>query len=202
VRFVLAIGATLLLFGCGDDTGTAAPPDGQLDGPAPDARPDGMPDAPGPPDAPSQLSDAGNNTTPVTPHVIPCGLAGETCDTTGNSPRCCGSRGTLSFMCVGNGANPDGGSCDLDEDCDGAEDCNGAEVCCGVSQGAGALAVRSRCQASCGGNPGEHVLCHNHTQCPSQAPICCTGMIAGIRLPSGACTTAAMIPQGAVCDTP
>jgi hypothetical protein len=187
-----ALGLVVLIpfftLGCGDDTGTNGTPDA----PMVDARPiDARIDAP-PIDAP--MIDA-DNSTPTTPNTVVCGLSGEQCNITNHY--CCtifGGGGLPTFECITDGVDA-GSPCSAEQRCDGTEDCSSGQICCGQGNTGGGV---TQCKTACA--TGETQVCHNHGQCPSAAPLCCTGSFAGFMLPFGGCFATA--PANTVCDTP
>ena len=108
-----------------------------------------------------------------------------------------------AFCYTGSGppppGNPNGGN--IYASCDGPEDCTGAHVCLDSAPGTGVLSTACGPRAS-----GAWELCHDHTDCGSGNPLCCTAMLfqSGtlIRTPYGECTSAGAVPAGAQCDCP
>jgi hypothetical protein len=202
MRIIFAlVSATLLLGGCGDDTGTATP-DAAIDAPvgdAPmaDAR---QQDAPAvTPDAAMGLSDAGIFTTPTTPNMALCGIGGLTCPTP--DQKCCADVQNFQFMCVASS----GGTCTAPVviGCDGSEDCPTGQVCC-ASGSLQSLSGTFQCKTAC--DTGDQQICHNHTQCDASKPACCTTTVTfgglSIPLPFGACFAEASVPPQGNCDIP
>ena len=186
----LAFLVPLFTLGCGDDTGTNPGDAPMVDAPR---LPDAAVDRPAI-DAPSVDAD---NTTMTTPNAVVCGIGGgANCDTT--SHYCCVvfGGGIPTFDCTADSIDA-GTNCSAVQACDGTEDCASGHVCCGTA--AGGIGGVSTCQTSCAS--GDTQLCHNHTQCPSATPLCCTATVQGFQLPFGGCF-ATDPGNGALCDGP
>ena len=93
--------------------------------------------------------------------------------------------------------------------CDGAEDCAAGQSCCLTNLGP-SYKIKSACQASCGTvqPPFPIQLCHDHSECNSGQPYCCTyqgpDVPDGTKFAFGFCLDVATVSMstGLDCDTP
>jgi hypothetical protein len=126
--------------------------------------------------------------TEITPDEVLCGAI-PPCQ----SPiiKCC----SATFSASGGGCGLTSAVCssNISLECDGPEDCT-TGLCFGEPYGGG---VETQCTST----TGTFRICHNHTQCPAQAPNCCPLWTDRFTPYLGECDSRTTF-SGFACDTP
>jgi hypothetical protein len=113
------------------------------------------PGSPGTPTQPPSVLDAG---APTKPQIISCG--GTTC--AAGAQVCCIDPMTGGSDCVAGGSQCQG----IPLSCSSGATCGAGQICCFEVDGVAGGAASCVAKGSCGGSPGNAILCESDAECP------------------------------------